>query len=51
MRRTCTSLADGREIVYDDLDGSRPDRLAAGSRVVPGSERWVAFVPGGDGTA
>jgi hypothetical protein len=26
MMRTSTSLADGREIVYYDLDGTRTDR-------------------------
>jgi UDPglucose--hexose-1-phosphate uridylyltransferase len=32
MRRTSTTLADGREIVYYDLDGSRPDRNVADRR-------------------
>jgi UDPglucose--hexose-1-phosphate uridylyltransferase len=32
MRRTSTSLADGREIVYFDLDDTRPDRLAPDTR-------------------
>jgi UDPglucose--hexose-1-phosphate uridylyltransferase len=32
MRRTSTSLADGREIVYFDLDESRPDRLVPDRR-------------------
>ena len=32
MRRAATSLADGREIVYFDLDDSAPDRLVADPR-------------------
>ena len=35
LRRTSTRLADGREIVYFDLDGSRPDRDVADRRDLP----------------
>lgn len=41
LRRTSTRLADGREIVYFDLDGSRPDRDVADRRDLPPDRKSV----------